>query len=305
MLSDVTFFSLTNTSFLVSSNLLEGTLLSVLQAVIIIPIRINNDIFAEDSLKGCNIFESKVHFFMVSKNQIKFIKSLHQKKYRLSHGLFIAEGKKVIEELFQSNYALQHLYQTEPIFESIPNTLKTLISADELRKLSALNTANNCLAIFKIPPTGSIAESSLIVALDDIRDPGNLGTILRICDWFGIEQVVCSNATVDLYNPKVIQATMGSVSRVNVYYTNLVSYIKASKLPVYGTFMDGTNVYHEELPKAGIIVFGNEANGISKELSEIIKHRIAIPRFGKLQQTESLNVATATAIILSEFCRNQ
>jgi TrmH family RNA methyltransferase len=159
------------------------------------------------------------------------------------------------------------------------------------------------LAIFRIPDQIQIVDKGLIIALDDIRDPGNLGTIIRLCDWFGIEQLVCSTSTVDLYNPKVIQATMGSISRVKVHCLNLLDFINSTTLPVYGTFMNGKNIYKELLPKEAVIVLGNEANGISASLEEIITNRLTIPRFGKLQQTESLNVASASAILMSEFCR--
>ena len=240
---------------------------------------------------------------MVSKNQIKLITSLQQKKYRTTHGLFLAEGKKVIDELLRSNYELFHLYETEYLFESVPANQKDLISVADLSKISALTTANNCLAIFRIPDQIQIVDKGLIIALDDIRDPGNLGTIIRLCDWFGIEQLVCSTSTVNLYNPKVIQATMGSISRVKVHYLNLLDFINSTTLPVYGTFMNGRNVYKELLPKEAVIVLGNEANGISASLEEIITNRLTIPRFGKLQQTESLNVASASAILMSEFCR--
>jgi len=242
---------------------------------------------------------------MVSKNQIKLIKSLQQKKYRLANELFIAEGVKVIQELLQSNFVLEHLFISENIFVAIPTEKKTQVSEDDLKKISALSTASNCLAVFKIPKDSKVETSGLIVALDDIRDPGNLGTIIRLCDWFGIQQIWCSKETADVYNPKVIQATMGSIARVNVSYVDLNEYISKSKLPVFGTFMDGENVYNQKLPAAGILVLGNEANGISKELEKIITHRIAIPRFGDIQKTESLNVATATAIFLSEFKRNE
>ena len=240
---------------------------------------------------------------MVSKNQIKFISSLHLKKNRIANQLFIAEGVKVIQELLKSNFILEHLYFTEPLFDEVPLPLKSLISESELKKISALSTPNNCLAVFKIPASMPILDKGLILALDDIRDPGNLGTILRLCDWFGISQVVCSEQTVDLYNPKVVQATMGSISRVNVGYVNLKSFLQNSSLPIFGTFMDGSNVYMEILPKEAIIIMGNEANGISPEVENTIKNRLTIPRFGDLQLTESLNVASATAIILSEFRR--
>jgi TrmH family RNA methyltransferase len=195
------------------------------------------------------------------------------------------------------------LYCTEPLFDEVQINLKSIISESDLRKISTLTTPNNCLAIFKIPSSKPIIDNGLIIALEDIRDPGNLGTILRLCDWFGVSQVICTEKTVDLYNPKVVQATMGSISRVNVSYINLKNYLQTTSLPIFGTFMEGSNVYMENLPKQAIVIMGNEANGISSEIENIIKNRLSIPRFGDLQLTESLNVATATAIILSEFRR--
>ena len=240
---------------------------------------------------------------MVSKNQIKLINSLHQKKFRQINKLFIAEGIKVIHELLDAQYELDQIYATVPLFKEVSENKKTLISDVELKKISALTVPNNCLAVFKIPSEKVFKEKGLIVALDSIRDPGNLGTIIRICDWFGVEQIICSQDTVDVYNPKVIQATMGSISRVNFIYTDLVSVLQETKLPVFGTFMNGENIYKMDVPQEGIIVMGNEANGISKAIENAVKSRISIPRFGALQKTESLNVATATAIILSEFRR--
>ncbi|WP_269686535.1 TrmH family RNA methyltransferase [Flavobacterium lacustre] len=240
---------------------------------------------------------------MLSKNQIKFISGLHQKKQRIANQLFFAEGVKCIQELVQSNFELEHLYTIQDDFEEVIAANKTLISDSELKKISALTTPNSCLAIFKMPQEKAIIESGLIVALDSIRDPGNLGTILRLCDWFGIEQLICSKETVDIYNPKVVQATMGSITRVNVNYVDLNGFIAHVKLPVFGTFMDGENIYKCDLPQEGIIIMGNEANGISSELEQLVQNRLTIPRFGNLQKTESLNVATATAIILSEFRR--
>lgn len=240
---------------------------------------------------------------MVSKNQIKLITSLQQKKYRQIHQLFIAEGVKVIQELLQSNFVLEHLYETEFLFNEVNLSKKTQISESDLKKISCLSTPNNCLAIFRIPVSKEIKKNGLIVALDDVRDPGNFGTIIRLCDWFGIKQLVCTEQTVDLYNPKVIQATMGSISRVTISYVNLKDFLKSTALPIFGTFMDGKNVYQETLPEEGILLLGNEANGISKPMEELVTNKISIPRFGDLQQTESLNVATATAIFLSEFRR--
>ena len=240
---------------------------------------------------------------MVSKNQIKLITSLQQKKYRKQEQLFFAEGVKVVQELLHSNFELQDLFTTKQDFLTVPKNKVHAISEAELKKISALTTPNTCLAVFKIPKAKEMVEKGLIVALDDVRDPGNLGTIIRLCDWFGIETLFCSEESVDIYNPKVVQATMGSISRVNVVYGNLETFLSQTKLPIFGTFMDGKNIYQEELPKEGIIIMGNEANGISTSVEKLVSDRIAIPRFGNLQVTESLNVATATAIILSEFKR--
>jgi TrmH family RNA methyltransferase len=241
---------------------------------------------------------------MVSKNQIKLITSLVQKKNRIEHQLFIAEGIKVIQELFQSDFELVHLYSISDLGINFPFEKTTRISENELKRISALTTPNECLALFKIPKTTKFEDQGLIVALDDIRDPGNLGTIIRLCDWFGVKQLICSETTVDAYNPKVVQATMGSLARINIIYTNLVEVLQQTILPVYGTFMEGNNVYTESKTKEGIIVMGNESNGISNQVEQLILKKITIPRFGALQKTESLNVATATAITLSEFCRN-
>lgn len=243
----------------------------------------------------------------LSKNQIKLITSLKQKKYRLLHGIFVVEGIKAIAELLNSHIKLHTLYTTES-FNNDTNPdgyqEEILISETELKRISFLTTPNKALAIFKIPTLKPIDTDALIVALDDIRDPGNLGTIIRLCDWFGVKDLVCSNDTVDCFNPKVIQATMGSITRVNITYLDLPLFIKNVKEPVFGTFMEGENVYNKSLPKKGILVLGNEANGISKNIENLIKGKIAIPRFGDIQATESLNVATATAILLSEFRRN-
>lgn len=241
---------------------------------------------------------------MLSKNQIKLITGLQQKKYRKEHNLFIAEGIKTVQELLNSEFELYHLYTTENIFSDVEKNRVTIITQPELEKISALTTPNTCLAVFKIPESKQVRAEGLVVALDDVRDPGNLGTIIRLCDWFGINQLICSEACADVYNPKVVMATMGSLARVNVAYTSLEKFFANTNLPVFGTFMDGENIYNQTLPENGIIVMGNEANGISAEIERFCSKRIAIPRFGELQATESLNVATATAIILSEFRRN-
>ncbi|WP_292946997.1 RNA methyltransferase [Olleya sp. UBA1516] len=236
---------------------------------------------------------------MLSKNQIKNITRLKQKKYRQQEGLFIAEGGKVIKEFLNSTFKLVDLFTTETF--NVEN--ESIVSEADLKKISCLTTPNTALAIFKIPETDTIINQGLILALDDIRDPGNLGTIIRLCDWFGIKQLVCSLKTVDCYNPKVVQATMGSLTRVNIVYTDLSIYLKEVDVPVFGAFMDGKNVYQTELPKNGVLVLGNEANGISSIIEASVTDKISIPRFGDLQATESLNVATAGAILLSEFRR--
>ena len=241
---------------------------------------------------------------MVSKNQIKLITGLVQKKNRNEQQLFIAEGKKVVQELFHSDFELVQLYSVSDLNSEIPVEKITLISDNELKRISALTTPNECLGLFKIPKSKKIEDKGIIVALDDIRDPGNLGTIIRLCDWFGIKQLICSETTVDVFNPKVVQATMGSLTRVAIVYMDLEEALKKTKLPVYGTFMDGENLYTINKEHEAIIVMGNESNGISSKVQELIQRRITIPRFGTLQKTESLNVATATAITLSEFCRN-
>ena len=236
---------------------------------------------------------------MLSKNQIKNITRLKQKKYRQQEGLFIAEGGKVIKEFLNSTFKLVDLFTTETF--NVGN--ESIISEADLKKISCLTTPNTALAIFKMPDAKALKNEGLILALDDIRDPGNLGTIIRLCDWFGIKQLVCSHKTVDCYNPKVVQATMGSLTRVKIVYTDLSAYLKTINLPVFGAFMDGKNVYQTNLPKAGILVLGNEANGISSIIETCVTDKISIPRFGDLQATESLNVATAGAILLSEFRR--
>lgn len=209
----------------------------------------------------------------------------------------------MIQELIASDLKLIHIYTTENFDYGVSLNLVTQISEADLKKISALTNPNTCLAVFEIPKLSQPHPNGLKVALDDVRDPGNLGTIIRLCDWFGISDLICSETSVDVYNPKVVQATMGSMTRVNVHYVDLKEYLQETNLPIYGTFMDGNNIYKEQLKSEGIIVMGNEANGISAEIDKLVTDRISIPRFGDLQATESLNVATATAITLSEFRR--
>lgn len=241
---------------------------------------------------------------MLTKNQIKYITQLKQKKFRDLNKVFVAEGFKVINELLNSTLQLEHIYTTKRLSFDVSKEFVTEITEADLKKISSLTTPNDCLAVFKMKEDKLPQPNGLKIALDNVRDPGNLGTIIRLCDWFGVADLICSNETVDVYNTKVVQATMGSLTRVNIFYTNLADYLKDTNELIFGTFMDGTNIYKTNLPNSGIIVMGNEANGISKEIEALVTAKIAIPRFGDLQQTESLNVATATAIILSEFKRN-
>ncbi|MBO0322647.1 RNA methyltransferase [Muricauda sp. CAU 1633] len=238
---------------------------------------------------------------MVTKNQIKLVVSLKQKKYRSQHGLFVVEGQKTVNELLQCGLKPYKLFVDD---SHNPHDFAgfELVSKTLLKQMSSLANPSGVLGVFYIPDPKKMEESDWIVALDAIRDPGNLGTIIRLCDWFGVKHLVCSEDTVDCYNPKVLQATMGSIARVNMMYTNLQNFLGKTKLPVYGTFMDGEPVYDKKLPLGGILVMGNEANGISNEISGFITERISIPQFGEAT-AESLNVATATAILLNEIRR--
>lgn len=239
---------------------------------------------------------------MVTKQEIKLIKSLNQKKYRQQLGLFTVEGIKGIEEFLNSEFKLHRLYTTKQIFKtSKDNTID--ISENDLKKITSLKNPNTALAIFEISKSIKIEGDGLVVALDDVRDPGNLGTIIRLCDWYGVKDLVCSRNTVDCYNSKVVQATMGSLTRVNISYVDLFEFIESYKGEVFGTYMNGQNIYNADLPNEGVVVLGNEANGISEKISSLIGKKLTIPQFGQSEDTESLNVANATAIVLSEFRR--
>ena len=237
----------------------------------------------------------------LSKNYIKLITSLSQKKYRLKHKLFVVEGVKVVHEFLNSSYELEIVFSTDTDFSSTDKFIE--VTDQELKKISSLKNPNKVLAIFKIPNQINPIMGGLILALDSINDPGNLGTIIRLCDWFGIEQLVCSNETVDCFNSKVVQASMGSLTRVAVSYLDLKKYLQNASVPIFIADMDGLNVYKTKLPDSALLVLGNEANGISDDIKQLVTTKITIPRYGAFQQTESLNVATASAILLSEFRR--
>ncbi len=239
----------------------------------------------------------------ISKNQIKLITSLSQKKYRQKHKLFIAEGVKVVGEFLASSFELETLFCIDGFESEVSDQKIVRISENDLKKISNLKTPNKMVGLFRIPTQKPQKNSNLIMALDAVNDPGNLGTIIRLCDWFGVDQIICSNDTVDSFNQKVVQASMGSLTRVSIHYLDLANYLTNTNLPAFIADMDGVNVYNTQLPKEGILVMGNEANGVCEEIKQLITTKIAIPRFGAIQETESLNVATASAILLSEFRR--
>ena len=236
---------------------------------------------------------------MISKNQIKFVRQLEQKKYRKAEGLFVAEGPKVVGDLLRAGFKAHTIFATsEWQSQGLPFQE---VSDEELRRVSFLQHPQKVLALFFIPSIPVPSVSNLSLALDDVQDPGNLGTIIRIADWFGIDTIYCSENTTDAWSPKVVQATMGSIARVNIVYTNLKELISKAQVPVYGTLLDGQDIYTQKLSKEGLIVMGNEGNGISAEIRQMINRKLLIPQFH--EGPESLNVAIATAITCSEFRR--
>lgn len=243
---------------------------------------------------------------MISKNQIKYIHSLEQKKNRRNEMCFVAEGPKIIEELLKI-YTPKMIFATKSWIEENNNICAEEITEQELSKLSFLKHPQSVLAVFPIPQNKDtiIDPNKLYLALDGVQDPGNMGTIIRIADWFGIDTILCSMDTADAFNPKVVQATMGSIARVKIIYTNLYDLIKdnANQMPIYGTLLDGENIYQKQLAPNGIIIMGNEGNGISTPIRNLLNERLLIPSYNLSDTAESLNVATATAIICSEFRR--
>ena len=237
---------------------------------------------------------------MLSKNQVKLIQKLQQKKYRNELNLFIVEGKKSIVEFLQAGYRLELLIAIEVFATALNGQPITLVSKEELRKVSSLKNPDEGLAIFHQRQHKGILQEGVILALDNVQDPGNLGTLIRLCDWFGIETLICNSQTVDCYNPKVVQASMGSLTRVAVHYVDLAGFLATCALPLYAMDLDGENLYTTEFPEDCVLILGNEANGISPEVRALADGIITIPRFGKLQQTESLNVAMAGAIVMSQ-----
>ncbi len=253
---------------------------------------------------------------MISKSQISYIKSLQQKKFRKEHQQFIIEGDKLCDEFLASEFNVHSIYVLEPKREKYELLLSKIskkielevIKEEEMTKLSNFSTASDVLALVDIPNEPSISlvnnqllNTQLVLVLDGVKDPGNLGTIIRIADWFGIKHVVCSSDCVELYNPKVVQSTMGSILRVNIHYTNLIDWISELKpTHVYGAVLNAENIYHVDGQIRGLLIMGSESHGISKELLTLINRPISIPSFGK---AESLNVAMATGILCSEIRR--
>lgn len=236
---------------------------------------------------------------MLSRSESKYILTLSHKKQRDVEGLFIVEGPKIIAELLKSNYVIKKIYAT--VNWIAENTLLhdvVEVSEAELQKISNLQTANQVLAIVEKPTIQRNHESNIIIALDGIQDPGNFGTIIRIADWFGVEQIVCSEDCVELYNPKVIQSTMGSFIRTEVDYVDLKTWFSSNKLPVYGALLNGKNIKEITTIDKGVIVIGNESKGIRENILPFIQHAISIKRVG---QAESLNASVATGIILSHI----
>ncbi len=244
---------------------------------------------------------------MVSK-QISFLKSLQQKKHRKAHGLFLVEGPKSVADFLQSGFymikTVFHTPQSESKMLKVSGNIKfEAVSVAEMEKISSLNTPQEVIALVEIPAQAEINVKKLngfTLMLDGVQDPGNLGTIIRTADWFGIRQIICSEDTVDAYNPKVVQATMGSLSRIKVDYADLLFLLPQIKQPVFGAMLDGKNIYQTDFGTEGVILLGNEGNGIRPEIKALITEKITIPRFG---EAESLNVAIAAAVFCTEISR--
>lgn len=247
---------------------------------------------------------------MISKATIKRIHALEMRKYRKNERLFVAEGPKLVNELYMSMKPVYVAALPEWIASNanlLNNTTYDTLTPDELQKASLLMHPQQVIALFQIPVNElnlDLLKDELILMLDGVQDPGNLGTIARVADWFGIRHIICSPDTADIYNPKAVQATMGALARVKFYYTELAMVLSQYSGPIYGTFLDGNNIYKEELSRNGIIVMGNEGKGISQRTREMINRRLLIPNYpeGTLT-TESLNVAIATSIVCAEFRR--
>lgn len=244
---------------------------------------------------------------MLTNNQIRFVKSLQQRKHREESGLFVVEGVKMVEELFSSEWKIDQLYGTEQFANAHPDISNDSsfiqVSNKDLERMSGLKSSNHVLAVTEksqYDAVVNVAESELCLALDEVRDPGNLGTIIRLADWFGINHIFCSSTSVEVYNPKVVQSTMGSLFRTKVHYVDLASFLADCNAPKYGAVLNGDGLYEADLKQQGILVMGSESHGISPEIDAQLTDRLTIPAYGK---AESLNVSMATAVLLAEFRR--
>lgn len=246
---------------------------------------------------------------MLSKSQISLLKSLQHKKERIEQGLFLVEGYKSIVEFINSSYQIEAIYYTSSFDPKMLKLSRKInlyeTSVTDLQKISSLKTPQEVLALVKIPAWPALNNQKLkqkfSLVLDGIQDPGNMGTIIRTADWFGITDIICATDTVDVYNPKVVQASMGSLSRVNVHYTSLTEILPQLNLPIFGAMLNGENIYKTNFGTEGLIVMGNEGNGLRPEVERLIKKAVTIPRVGN---AESLNVGIATALFCSEIKRN-
>lgn len=236
---------------------------------------------------------------VLTKSDIKRINSLKRKSKRKENGLFVVEGVKIVRELIESDYQIEQLFALKEELENFPQAIE--VSSKELERITHLSSPNKVLAVVKIPAESlSIDQSKTILVVDGVNDPGNLGTIIRTADWFGINQIVCSQNSVDCFNSKVIMSTMGSIFRTQITYTDLSSFLATAQLPIYGALLEGKSIYQTEFKNPSIIVMGSESHGISKELLPLITHPVTIPGAG---QTESLNLGVSTGIFCNEYYR--
>lgn len=245
---------------------------------------------------------------MLSKSQISFIKSLHQKKYRKEHGLFIVEGIKSIQEFFQSSYQIHTIFYNSEQYHLLPKLPANInlfeVKNAELEKISTLQTPQGFLALVHIPKNSKLELNALknqfTLVLDGVQDPGNMGTIIRTADWFGFKNIICSPDCVEIYNPKTVQATMGSLARINIHEADLLPLLEINTIPVFGALLDGESIYKTQWGTEGLVILGNEGKGISAEVIKKINKPVTIPRVGA---AESLNVAVSAAIFCAELVR--
>ena len=233
---------------------------------------------------------------MITNSELKYIKKLRRKKYRNLYSHFIVEGEKVFQDFFSSNIPLYKSYSTM----KKRNGGNIIVTEKCMKRMTLLKNPSNILGIFSTPKKKKAPVNKKVLVLDNISDPSNLGSIIRVCDWFGFKNVVCSKKTVDCYNPKAVQSSMGSLARVNIFYEDLKLYLSKVSIPVYGTFLDGELVNKLKFPKEFVLIFGNESNGISKEISKFVDFKITIPKRSK-SVVDSLNITSACAIVMNEI----